>query len=217
MVPTDAEAATHDAFWEDKCPKNWQTRPKNLLFYIHEDRPTLASGKPGGIEWLGRIDIHSRNLPHLMRHGLFWGQDSIRKEQGYFVCNDTAKLPVAQRTSGWKYMRKYVLKSQSSGPDGKPEWVGEFYMFSKELSVLAGIKLETWLPPAKYLVQWANAWNWEDDVVYHYRKNAPEENFNAIYDDMPMQGWWPWPRPQGSIKKGGENGWLDEWQSVMNA
>ncbi|KAK8052945.1 hypothetical protein PG996_012246 [Apiospora saccharicola] len=25
---------------------------------------------------------------------------------------------------------------------------------------------------------------------------APHEAYNALYDDMPMEGWWPWPKTQ---------------------
>ena len=34
--------------------------------------------------------------------------------------------------------------------------------------------------------------------VYRYTATAPDDNFNAIYDSIPMEGWWPWPRSKGT-------------------
>ncbi|KAK8131740.1 hypothetical protein PG984_008178 [Apiospora sp. TS-2023a] len=30
--------------------------------------------------------------------------------------------------------------------------------------------------------------------VYSWCSWAPDEAYNALYDDMPMEGWWPWPK-----------------------
>jgi hypothetical protein len=35
--------------------------------------------------------------------------------------------------------------------------------------------------------------------VYFWSKWRPEWNYNALYDDMPMEGWWPWPKKETSV------------------
>lgn len=34
----------------------------------------------------------------------------------------------------------------------------------------------------------------KSEVVYMYDVFRPKENINAIYDDMPLGVWWPWPK-----------------------
>ena len=43
-------------------------------------------------------------------------------------------------------------------------------------------------------VAFGNTGELKGHIIYNYRKDKPEESFNAIYDNMPLEGWWPWPR-----------------------
>lgn len=38
------------------------------------------------------------------------------------------------------------------------------------------------------------AWNTEWLTVYNYDAFRPEENFNTLLEDMPLEGLWPWPK-----------------------
>jgi hypothetical protein len=42
-------------------------------------------------------------------------------------------------------------------------------------------------------ISWARGWSWADRLVYAYDAFT-DVNYNAIYDDMPLDGWWPWPK-----------------------
>ncbi|KAK4155233.1 hypothetical protein C8A00DRAFT_31942 [Chaetomidium leptoderma] len=44
----------------------------------------------------------------------------------------------------------------------------------------------------------AYAFNADMHVVYAFEYHRPSYCYNCIYDDMPLQGWWPWPRPRES-------------------
>ncbi|KXJ89898.1 hypothetical protein Micbo1qcDRAFT_177086 [Microdochium bolleyi] len=36
----------------------------------------------------------------------------------------------------------------------------------------------------------------ETDIFYWYSRSDPASSFNTFYDDMPLTGWWPWPRQE---------------------
>ncbi|KAI1352458.1 hypothetical protein F5Y01DRAFT_313929 [Xylaria sp. FL0043] len=36
--------------------------------------------------------------------------------------------------------------------------------------------------------------------IYGYQFDPPTVRFNIIYDKMPMEGWWPWPRRENQEK-----------------
>jgi hypothetical protein len=37
----------------------------------------------------------------------------------------------------------------------------------------------------------AHEWNSLQQAVYHYDYDWPSYNYNCIYGDKPLQGWWP--------------------------
>lgn len=66
-----------------------------------------------------------------------------------------------------------------------------------------------YIKPSNLSIQMVyDAWAWSinDKIIYEYTSWKPEDNFNAIYDDMPMEGWWPWPKKEepGVSEKGTE-------------
>ena len=95
-------------------------------------------------------------------------------------------IPCQHLVHGWAHSRRYVIKDL--GID--PEWTAELTIFAKEIAVLASFDVEF---VAMQDMRRAKAWNWDDNLVYQYSEKSPGESFNAIYDDMPMHGWWPWP------------------------
>jgi hypothetical protein len=38
------------------------------------------------------------------------------------------------------------------------------------------------------------AWNWCGELVYTYSAFQLVKSINSIYDDIPLDGWWPWPK-----------------------
>lgn len=63
-------------------------------------------------------------------------------------------------------------------------------MLARELSVLSAFRIED-LENNMFV---AGAKNERRRVVYFFDARDPESNFNVIYDDMPLEGWWPWPK-----------------------
>lgn len=51
-----------------------------------------------------------------------------------------------------------------------------------------------YIKPSNLSIQMVyDAWAWSinDKIIYEYTSWKPEDNFNATYDDMPLEGWWP--------------------------
>lgn len=49
------------------------------------------------------------------------------------------------------------------------------------------------LSTATVTVYCASAWNEMGRSIYKYDYRRPDDNYNCIYDDKPLRGWWPWP------------------------
>ncbi|KAH6884125.1 hypothetical protein B0T10DRAFT_493651 [Thelonectria olida] len=91
---------------------------------------------------------------------------------------------------GWTHARGYQLKDVSTNHQWTAK-VGVYARGNKELSQfrLSDLALEN--------IRSATALNWARQHVYWFDAREPDGNFNAIYDDRVMEGWWPWPRPKG--------------------
>ena len=61
---------------------------------------------------------------------------------------------------------------------------------SPSLAALSGFRVDML---SKEHVHKAHAWNAQKQLVYLFECNWPGYCYNAIYDDMPLRGWWPWP------------------------
>jgi hypothetical protein len=81
--------------------------------------------------------------------------------------------------------------------DDEGEWFGRLKIYAQDTTTLARFRLDqlsldtTW--PCEGL-------NWDRQVVYSYERRKPSDAFNAIYDDMPLRGWWPWPGECGKVE-----------------
>jgi hypothetical protein len=65
---------------------------------------------------------------------------------------------------------------------------------SPSLELLARFRIQTLSPD---LVCSANAWDANLYLTYNYNCRVAGENYNCIYDDEPLEGWWPWPKNPG--------------------
>ena len=126
------------------------------------------------------------DVPHLMREGFFWSADNLVPEEGRM-----GYLPDPEWTDkGFHKMRTWILTDKSENP----QWAARLQVFAPDLKTLSAFRLQML---TKQNISTANAWDVRDDVVYNYDHYRPGQNFNCIYDDRPLKGWWPWPREDG--------------------
>lgn len=194
-MPTASEAAKHDATWEARCPEDWLSRsPRVQLAFYHESMFTSITQKikPGKTSWVARVDVKTRNVPRLMREGLHWSDANVQKELSYFERNISASaipsIHSGEQHDGWTNLRKYFLVSL----DTTTNWTAEITVYTKSVAVLSEFEL-CWLTAENLGLTYAT--NWDGKMVYMYRKWQAENTYlNAIYGNMPLKGWWPWPK-----------------------
>jgi hypothetical protein len=75
-----------------------------------------------------------------------------------------------------------------------PQWWANVAVYARGNKELSEFRLS-------YLslgnIRSVSALNVAGAYVYRFDALEPDENFNAIYDDRTMEGWWPWPRLKG--------------------
>ena len=92
---------------------------------------------------------------------------------------------------GFDHERVWSLADKLNGET--PLWVAHLEARSRSVPTLSGFQLRNL---SRENVHRAHAWNADQQLVYHFDNHSLSNSFNCIYDDMRLQGWWPWPRPR---------------------
>jgi hypothetical protein len=146
----------------------------------------------GKAPWAAWFNVHCQDVPRLMRDGFFWSVDNVLPEEGNMPSAWTA-----WEAKGFRHTRRWILSDKPNNHGGTPRWVGRLYVISPSMELLARFRVQNLSPNQ---ICSANAWDSDSDLVYNYNCRVSGQNFNCIYDDEPLEGWWPWP------KKGGAGG-----------
>jgi len=135
--------------------------------------------------WGASLVVKCRDVPRLMRAGVFWSADNILPEEGYM----SHSPPLEWSSIGFHHERVWQLADKSNGET--PLWVAQLRVTSHSLAILSDFEVQKL---SRHIVYTAGAWNAEDKPVYCFDYHRPGNCYNAIYNDMPLCGWWPWPR-----------------------
>ncbi|KAI1655186.1 hypothetical protein F4813DRAFT_368013 [Daldinia decipiens] len=142
--------------------------------------------------WSAQMIIKCDNVPQLMLEGLRWTTDSVLWEDGYVAEISAAYMHIKTFEdlceAGLTWTRHYFLQDIQQEP---PRWIAHLQVHAETCKTLAGIKLGEL---SIQNVVSAYAWGSRREYIYSWIKKKPWEAYNAIYDDMPMDGWWPWPK-----------------------
>ena len=138
--------------------------------------------------WEAALVVKCPDVPRLMRDGFFWSADNIVPEEGFI----RAAHPQS-RALGYSHVRTWILtdKPESRNGHGTPKWVAYLEVAATAIQTLTGFRPQSL---TRAHIWKANAWDVHGRAIYHYDSYAPAENYNCVYDDMPLRGWWPWPR-----------------------
>ncbi|TDZ40700.1 hypothetical protein CTRI78_v010213 [Colletotrichum trifolii] len=131
-----------------------------------------------------------------MREGLHWSTDSIWKEPGYVDASLENETDHVKKS--WTLARHYYLLDLG----GDAFWVGKLVVFARQLKVLSHFRVETLTPDMVHGAYAARS-DARNQICYSYEVDG-KVRLNALYDDMPLTGWWPWPKRQ-SAKQTGED------------
>ncbi|XDG04639.1 hypothetical protein ABKA04_004254 [Annulohypoxylon sp. FPYF3050] len=153
-------------------------------------------GTPRALQWYARLKFKCDNVPQLMREGLYWSLDNVQWEDGYI---NTHGLPEPNNEDdkemndyvlykGLKYTRNYFLRDLQV----PSRWVARFQIHAPTLKTLGDMRLENLsMEDIHYVRAWSSG---RKGLIYGYEAKHPQNSYNVIYDDMPMEGWWVWPK-----------------------
>lgn len=153
---------------------------------------------PGGSEfdlaraaWIATLEVRCADLARLMERGFFWGAENVVPGD---VGGPPADASAWWAARGFCHARRWALAAETPavGGGGVPSWVATLDVISRfaELPPRFPLHALSWRQ-----VRSAGAWEaGSDRKVYQFDYRAPWKNFNLIFDDKPLQGWWPWPR-----------------------
>ncbi len=142
--------------------------------------------------WDATLTVKCVDVSRLVRDGFFWSADNIATEESYV---QAASARWAAR--GHSFLRTWILAEKPTRDlCGHHKWVACLEVAAPAFETLAGFRLRN-LTTAN--VRKANAWGVQWNPVYNYDFDAPAQNYNFIYDDKPLRGWWPWPRGEHGL------------------
>ena len=162
--------------------------PWAQLRMVMVNDPAAAHWDPTGARWAAGLAVKCRDLPRLMREGFFWSAENILPEEGHMTNAEYREW--ARGLGRHAYGRVWHLADKSNGE--APLWVARLEVCSRSVELLGRFEVRNL---SRNMVYEAFAWNAEYRAVYAFRHYQPDGCFNCIYDEMPMEGWWPWPGP----------------------
>ncbi|KAK5991405.1 hypothetical protein PT974_09686 [Cladobotryum mycophilum] len=187
---SDDDESDSDA--DSECPDDWQTRQYNVVLNFRAKNYLI---RDDDLRWCGRMEIRTKNVARLLKQGLHWTLANIQRRKGHYILDPLVNKGIP-RLRPWKYGRSWSLvELDDEGKKKKkdPLWVAEFIIMADEISLLSEFNLDTLCTKN---IQSAYAFNRRQNLVYLFDRGRPSDNFNAIYDNMPLEGWWPWPKKE---------------------
>lgn len=139
--------------------------------------------------WVAVLEVKTTDIPRLMREGFFWSAENVVPEEG-FMSRETKP---GWTQFGFHYKRTWVLVDKSNPT---PKWVGLLDVVTRSYEILPNFQVQDLTRGNIYE---AFACNGLGNIIYDYYHRWPRKSFNCIYDDKPLQGWWPWPKEEGAF------------------
>ncbi len=138
--------------------------------------------------WEATLTVKCPDVPRLMREGFFWSADNIVPEEGFMKA-----VGPRSRAYGYSHVRTWILtdKPESRGRHGNSQWVACLEVSATAIETLTGFMPQNM---TRAHIWKANAWDEHGRTIYNYDSYTPAQNYNCVYDDTPLRGWWPWPR-----------------------
>ncbi|KAI0150265.1 hypothetical protein GGR57DRAFT_504604 [Xylariaceae sp. FL1272] len=191
-APRDTD--DYDALISSKCIRG---SPTGGRFYYDDERPISLgidfSPDPFrdyfGQKWYGGMLVKCKDISCLMREGFHWDISNIVREESYI--QNTPEYDWAGESGSLK-TKNYFLRDKNT----PSRWVAILNIRAVSIDVLQRFR-PSLLSRANILQTLGS--DQSGNHVYYYSAGNPHHrlydcNFNTIYDDRALQGWWPWPR-----------------------
>lgn len=136
--------------------------------------------------WSARLTVNTDDISSLMKSGFRLSEDTVKKSKGHIVIDHESQSECRARSKP-RHTRKYVFEGRAS----HVKWKASLSVYAYKVGELSRFRVESL---SAHNVGAAVATDRQGNTVYHFSVVSPDDSFNAIYDDMPMEGLWPWPR-----------------------
>ncbi|KAI0445233.1 hypothetical protein F4803DRAFT_509023 [Xylaria telfairii] len=148
-------------------------------------------------DWVAHMEVKCFDVPRLMREGFHWDTSNVIKEEGYIQYGKDCPNLNSWKTAA---LRWYFL-ADTRQPQ---RWTAAIDVRTWDVDILYNFDLSRL---SRQLIKSAAAYSQNQQLIYQYESyalpdtyyNRPERpmvGFNTIYDKMPMEGFWPWPRKE---------------------
>ncbi|KAK2593612.1 hypothetical protein QQS21_008700 [Conoideocrella luteorostrata] len=142
------------------------------------------------VPWLAIIRLYVKDISQTMTNGLHLSSENINLRDSC-VFTDGIYLGAYRRSIGFTHCRRYALCDVGENP----QWKGLLLVLSTGFKELSRFRIDDL--SAKN-VRFADAVNGKNELVYKFDCINKDNNLNAIFDNIPMQGWWPWRKPKSA-------------------
>ncbi|KAI1075836.1 hypothetical protein F5B20DRAFT_584799 [Whalleya microplaca] len=160
--------------------------PPSIMFIFTPEPGTVRPGQ----QWVGQMNIKCRDVPLLMREGFHWTMANVIREEGFMELSRLRGMPdglPGRPNMGGAVTRNWFLRDLQQ----PSRWTACIQVHSPTLGTASTFELENLTLD---LIKVVIAWGLSRRLVYYFNKLRPEMNFNTIYDGMPLEGRWPWPK-----------------------
>ncbi|KAI1186065.1 hypothetical protein F5B17DRAFT_441350 [Nemania serpens] len=139
-------------------------------------------------DWGAILHIKCSDVPRLMREGLYWDTDNIITEDGYVQrVPDLLSSNFQRVQKAWVGIRYYFLTDLQQ----PPRWTASIEVYLLSYETLHSFDVSQL---SRDKIRFGEALNQSRELIYEYYHDRPQLCHNAIYNNMPMEGQWPWPR-----------------------
>lgn len=143
--------------------------------------------------WSARVVFHTKDLAYLMHHGLSLTQENVDFRKNH------CRLLRDRENQPWTHARYFEAKDNNTL---ESHWSAKITVFGNDYGTLGAFRLQDL---SLETVNSAAAYDNRNRPLYKFSVMDPDSNFNAIFDDLPLPGMWPWPKaPEREVEEGDE-------------
>ncbi|KAM3484231.1 hypothetical protein MY8738_002350 [Beauveria namnaoensis] len=148
----------------------------------------LRFDRLSSVPWYAELTLQVKDVAVLLKSGLFWTEANIDPRNNFFDDSIAPHLSNEWIDPVNSYGRFYELR------DTEPaQWHGTLMVRAHSLSTLRQFR-PSQLSLAN--VRYVTARSPHGQTVYHFNSDDSDRCFNAILEDTPLKGRWPWPKKE---------------------
>lgn len=140
----------------------------------------------GDDNWQAFVKIQADDLGRVMREGLHWTEANLDREAGYIDYNPQSSIS-SLIPPFITCARVFVFRDLAR----EPQWTAKMTVLCRDLPSLSLFRFSDLTVDH---IAFCTAKDADGKMVYMFGRVGGCFNMNTLYDDMPLEGWWPWPK-----------------------